>query len=156
MAPSIVRYAIMLIEHTATFPDCHGRIVTAANLTTKSVSAIVQLRCNTCRFVSSKRKLFREVSHRGKGRKCAEPNRSLALGLLNTSIFTAGVQRLLLSVNKTTPASYGLQKRMNSVGSAIQKLNVEDMAKQRRKLKDMLQHSGYIPDTPIPAEYNRQ
>ena len=60
-------------------------------------------------------------------------------------------------MNKATPAPWsGLQKQMNSVGSAIQKLHVEDMAKQKRKLKDMFQHAGYAPDTPIPAECDRQ
>ena len=89
--------------------------------------------------------------------KCTKPNQSLALGLFNTSIGTVGIQRLLSSMNKATPAPWSwLQKQMNSVGSAIQKLNVEDMAKQRRKLKDMFQHAGYAPDTPIPVECDWQ
>ena len=49
----------------------------------------------------------------GRGCKCAEPNRSLALDLLNTSIGTAEVQRLLSSMNKTTPAQSGLHKQIN-------------------------------------------
>ena len=41
----------MVIEHKARFPGCHGRLITATNLTTKwGVSAIVQLKCNKCRL----------------------------------------------------------------------------------------------------------
>ena len=59
-------------------------------------------------------------------------------------------------MNKTIPAPSGLQKQLNSVGSAIQKLNVEDIITQRNKLKNTLQHSGFAPDTPIPAKCDRQ
>ena len=66
---------------------------------------------------------FREVPKIGKGRKAAKPNRSLALGLCNTSIASTGAQRLLSSMNKTCPASSALQtkkkkkKQLNKVGN---------------------------------------
>lgn len=144
-------------EHRQQFPECDGCLVTAVNLATKwGVSAMISLKCNTCKFVSSKQKLFREVPHAGRGRKSAEPNRSLALGLFNTRIATAGVQRLLSSMNKPTPSPSGLQKQLNKVGDNLQKLNESDMARQRAQLKDTLEFGGYARDTPIPAECDRQ
>lgn len=65
----------IVTEHRELFPGCVGR--------NWGVSALIKLKCNTCNFVSSKNFFFREVPHVGKGRKAAEPNRSLALGLCN-------------------------------------------------------------------------
>lgn len=146
-------------EHKSQYPKCHGRLITAANLVTKwGVSAIVQLKCNNnkCKFLSSKKKLYREVARSGRGRKCAEPNRGLALGLMNSSIGGAGAQRLMSSMNKTLPASSALQKQLNFVGDKIRSLNEDDMANQRKRLKDTLEHAGYARETPIPAECDRQ
>ncbi len=147
----------MIVEHKTQYPKCHGRLVSAANLLTKwGVSAIAQLMCNKCNFISSKKKLYREVPHTGRGRKCAEPNRSLALGLMNTSIGAAGAQRLMGSMNKTLPAPSALQKQLNHVGDTIRSLNENDMGHQRKILKDTLEHAGYARDTPVPVECDRQ
>ena len=147
----------VIIEHSEHSPACPGRLVRASNLITKwGVSAIIQLKCNTCKYVSSKRKLFREVPKTGKGRKAAEPNRSFALGLCNTSIASTGAQRLLSSMNKTCPAPSALQKQLNQVGNEVKKLNENNMAAHRGKLKDTLEIAGFPCDTSIPAECDRQ
>lgn len=113
-----------IVEHGETNPGCTGRLVTAAKLVTKwGVSAIIQLGCNMCSFVSEKQKLFREVPHTGRGRKSAEPNRSLAVGLFATSIGTAGAQRLLSSMNKTIPAPSSMQRQLNKVGDIMRTVN---------------------------------
>jgi hypothetical protein len=146
-----------IVEHSQTSPRCQGRLVTASNLVIKwGLSAIMQLKCNTCVFVSAKHKLFREVTCTGPGRKCAEPNRALAVGLFSSSIGVAGSQRIFASIGKTLPAPSSMQKQLNVVGDKIRTLNETDMALQRAKVKDVLEYGGYTRETPIPAESDRQ
>lgn len=100
-----------VIEHGQHKPACKGRLITAASLYTKwGVSSMIRLKCDCCYFVSQKHKLYREVSGGGRGRRSAEPNRSLAVGLYQSSIANAGAQRLLTSMNKTIPSPSSLQK----------------------------------------------
>lgn len=144
-------------EHSGKSPGCSGRLVTSTDLVTKwGLSAIIQLKCNTCAFVSAKHKLFREVPRDGRGRRCAEPNRALAAGLISTSIGAAGSRRLFSAIGKTLPAPSSMQKQLNKAGDIIGELNETDMALQRTKLKDILEHGGYDRETPIPAEGDRQ
>ncbi len=146
-----------MIQHATYKEHCKGELVTDAKLYQKwGLSAIIQLKCNDCSFVSSKHKLYREVEHQGKGRKCAEPNRSLAVRLLNTSIAAAGAQRLLTSMNKPVPCLSSLHKQLNKVGDIVTSLNEQDLAKQRKNVKDVLENAGYSCDTPIPVEAHRQ
>jgi len=144
-------------QHGKTKPGCTGYLVTSNHLYQKwGVSAAIQLKCNTCSFVSSKHKLYQEVIREGKGRRCAQPNRSLALGLYNTSIATAGAQRLLTSMNKSVPCVSGLQRQLNHVGDIVRSVNKTDMATQRRLVKDTLENAGYDRNAAIPAEADRQ
>lgn len=146
-----------VIEHGLFNLTCKGRLMTPANLFTKwGVSCIIRLKCDSCRYISEKQKLYRELPSPGKGRKSAEPNRSLAVGLYNTSIAMAGVQRLLSSMNKPAPSSSSLQSQLNKVGKTVRHMNETDMCEQRTKLKNILEHCGYPRDTPIPAEGDRQ
>ena len=93
-------------EHHKFNKKCKGELVTGTdkydcNLYQKwGLSAIVQLKCNTCIFISAKFKLYKEVEHHGRGRRCTEPNCGLAVGLFNTSIAAPGATRLLASMNK--------------------------------------------------------
>ena len=145
-----------IIEHSKTSSGCTGRLVTSANLVTKwFLSATIKLKCNICSFVSSKHKLFLEVSRAGPGRRHAEPNRALAVGLLWTSIGVAGSKRLFASMGKAIPADSAMQRQINSVGDKICTLNTTDMNLQRAELKNTLQHAGYSHDMPIPAEGDR-
>ena len=147
----------ILNEHSGHNPECLGRLTTKNELTTKwGVTASIQLKCNSCQFVSATKKLYREVPKTGRGRKAAEPNRSLALGLCNTAVGATGAQRLLSSMNKTCPSTSAMQKQLNQVGDELKTLNEEDMARQRGLLKDTLELAGYPRDTPIPAECDRQ
>ena len=146
-----------IIEHSKTSSGCTGRLVTSANLVTKwGLSATIKLKCNFCSFVSSKHKVFREVSRAGPGRRHAEPYRALAVGLLSTSIGVAGSKRLFASMGKVIPADSAMQRQINSVGDKICALNATDMNLQRAELKNTLQHAGYSRDLPIPAEGDRQ
>ena len=44
-----------IIEHSEHSPACPGRLVTSCNLITKwGDSAIIQPKCNTCKYVASK------------------------------------------------------------------------------------------------------
>lgn len=144
-------------KHHKMNKKCKGELITDSNLYQKwGTSAIIQLKCNNCSFVSKKFKLFKEIEHHGRGRRCAEPNRSLAVGLFNTSIAAAGASRLLASMNKPVPCTNSLQKQLNKVGEIMTALNEEDMASQRKQLKDTLVNAGYSSDTPVPVEADRQ
>ena len=124
--------------------DAQVRLVTSANLVTKwGLSATIKLKCNICSFVSSKHKLFRKVSRAGPGRRNAEPNRALAVGLLSTSIGVAGSKRMFASMGIAIPADSAMQRQINSVGDKICTLNTTDMNLQRAELKNTLQHAGY-------------
>lgn len=146
-----------VIEHINTSPRCKGRLSIPAALVTKwGLCAIIQLKCNTCGYVSTKCKLYREVPRSGPGRRCAEPNRALAVGMLSTSLGMAGSQRLFSAIGNTLPATSSMQRHLNTVGDTIKDLNETDMARQRTRLKDTLENGGYPRDTPIPAELDRQ
>lgn len=144
-------------EHGLASPKCKGRLRIPANLFSKwGVSAIIQLKCDSCEYISQKQKLYMEVPTSGRGRRSAQPNRSLALGLCNSSIATVGCHRTLSCMNIPVPTASSLQKQLNNVGPTLSALNEEDMCNQRRQLKDILEHGGYHRDTPIPAECDRQ
>ena len=146
-------------EHKLMSPTCEGRLMTPTNMFTKwGVSAIIRLKCNSCKYTSDKKRLYRElqITTNGKGRKAAEPNRSLAVGLFNTSIAAAGAQRLLSSMNKPVPCASGLQRQLNDVGRTLRSLNEEDMCEQRSQVKQVLENGGFPRNTPIPAEADRQ
>ena len=144
-------------EHNKLHPTCAGHLATDSELMEKwGVTASFHLKCKSCNFVSGKYKLYREVSKQGRGRKAAEPNRSLAVGLCNTSIAATGAQRLLSSMNKTCPSMSSMQKHLNQVGDEIRKLDEEDMGRHRGLLMDILELAGYPRNTPIPVECDRQ
>ncbi len=144
-------------EHRLVNPNCDGELTAPAKCFTKwGVSGIIKLQCSSCKYLSTNQKLFRDIQTSGRGRKTAEPNRSLAVGLFQTSIATAGAQRLLSSMNKPVPCQTSMQNQLDKVGRTLRSVNEEDMCTQRSKLKDVLQHGGFHRDTPIPAEGDRQ
>ena len=146
-----------IIQHNNEHPRCTGRLSVLPDLVTKwGLTAILQLKCIMCGFTSERHKLYREVARSGRGRRCAEPNRSLAVGMMCTNIGMAGSQRLFSAIGNTVPSASSMQRQLNSVGDSIRELNEADMARQRTKLQDTLEQAGYPRNTAIAVQCDRQ
>ena len=144
-------------EHQDASPLCTGRLVTAANLTTKwGFSAKAMLTCKKCHFVSKEKNLYREIYEGKPGRRPADINRAFAMGMLNVNTGPTGATRMFTSMNKSVPAPSSIVKQLRHVGEKMEEMNKADMARQRRLVKNTLEHAGYPKHTPIPVEADRQ
>ena len=131
-------------EHQDASPLCTGRLVTAANLTTKwGFSAKAMLTCKKCHFVSKEKNLYREIYEGKPGRRPADINRAFAMGIMNTSTGPTGAQRLFTSMKKSVPAPSSMEKQLHHVGKKLEEMNKADMARQRSLVKNTLEHAGY-------------
>ncbi|KAL3861424.1 hypothetical protein ACJMK2_007458 [Sinanodonta woodiana] len=71
--------------------------------------------CNKCTCKSSMFNLFKEIVNKSPGRKAADINRGLQVGLTQVSIANAGLRKLLLSASIPAPSTKGMQKVSNKV-----------------------------------------
>ena len=145
-------------EHDVGSPNCkhldwqlpeereiiHGLAITAS------------FRCQSCQFVSTPQKLYREMASKGPGRKKAVPNMSLQVGLYQTNISGTAVRRLLTALSTPAPVMSTLQKSSNECGNAMVQANEMDMMTKRRKVREVMEYRGMERNAPVTIEIDRQ
>lgn len=113
-----------------------------------------RLHCKQCNYYGPLLKLYDEVPRQPgtRGPLPAAINESLVAGITHTGIGPAGIRRLFFAMGIPAPSLASLQKNVSSVGSKLIKLNMDDMAQHRNKLKDINQARNLPREDPIPTE----
>ncbi|KAL3880624.1 hypothetical protein ACJMK2_032848 [Sinanodonta woodiana] len=103
--------------------------------------------CNKCTYKSSMFNMFKEIVNKSPGRKAADINRGLQVGLTQVSMGNAGLRKLLLSASIPAPSTKGMQKVSNKVCKEIIQENILDMRCRRQKLREINIARGNPPDS---------
>jgi hypothetical protein len=77
--------------------------------------------CNKCSYKLKMFNLFEEIENKSSGRKAANINRGLQVGLTQVSMGNAGLRKLLLSASIPAPSTKGMQKVSNKICKEIMK-----------------------------------
>jgi len=93
-----------------------------------------RLKCTKCTYVSQHYKMYHEVERKGSGRRAAQINVGVQIGLASTSIGNSGTCRILNSANIIAPSRTSMQKGANKVNAALQTINEKSMRQIRRTL----------------------
>ena len=126
-------------EHAEQFPHCKGKSTLYWDLSKEQqwgLCWIEQMFCAKCSYQSKPYPLYKEVDgESAKGRKAANINRGIHVGLSQTPIGPTSLRRVLMSAHVPPPSRYGLQKAANKVCSDICVVNKEDMQRRCEDLK---------------------
>ncbi len=116
------------------------------------------LRCDKCGFISKKHKLYSEIDTGKPGRKPADINRRIPIGLSRHGIGISGFIDIMCSGDIAPPSYSSLQKSTNKIDKVLQKAGKEDMKKRRAKLKRTKLHKGQSPVIDIESDgrYNNR
>ena len=98
--------------------------------------------CSSCSYKSKMYNMYQEVSSSRKGRKCADINMGVQVGLHLSPIAATSLKRICLSSNIPAPSSFGMQKAANRVNTQISVTNKIDMKKRRTRLKHINELRG--------------
>ncbi len=117
-------------------PGCEGELI-FDHFREKKVGLAWQqgLKCTVCMYQSRVHKLYREVYTGKPGRRPAELNLALQVGLSQSPAGNCAARVILNSTGIPAPSASGLQKSSNKVSQVLVSLNEEDMEHQRQEVK---------------------
>lgn len=98
--------------------------------------------CNSCRYKSKLYNLYEEQTKNTPGRRPANINRSVHVGLSQTSIGPASLAKVLCSMHTPPPSASGMQKSANSVLDTVVQENRNDMILRCQDLRSINRLSG--------------
>ena len=103
-------------EHSINHPSCIGYL----NCDSKSEEkrGLVwreRVVCNHCKYTSRMFQLYNEVDTGNCGRKSADINMMVQIGMTQTSISSTSLNKILLSASLDAPSVRGLQKTANKI-----------------------------------------
>lgn len=144
--------------HRDMSPECRGDLEYDEEGTSQWGTVWIQtLKCSKCSFKSSRDKLFDEVDTGKRGRKAADANVRLQLGLATQGVGQTGTRHLLSAMNIKPPARTSMQKMANKINPEIVKANQADMKNIREDLKDKNSKMGRprnVIDVEADGRYN--
>ena len=121
--------------HRSINEKCRGDLVIDGNASVKwGLGWQERLRCTKCRYVGNHYKLYNEVERKGFGRRAAQINVGLQIGIASTSIGNTGTCRILNTANIISPSKSSMQKGANKVSAALQAINENSMKQIRHDL----------------------
>ena len=135
-------------------PECQGRLIWDIRGEVKrGLCWRERLKCTCGNYTSKRRNLYDTVQLPNQaGPKIATANVGVNIGLMNTMSGTTALRNVLLAANVPAPSVSGMQKRSNKVSDLITNLNKEDMAEQRRHIRDINEARGLDRSAPIRSE----
>lgn len=86
-----------------------------------------RLVCKGCGFLSKIHNLYEDLPQMSRGRRPANINRSLHVGLSQTSIGPSSFSKILCSINTPPPSASGMQKSANKISETVTRANRYDM-----------------------------
>ena len=126
----------MFRDHTEKSPGCSGYIDWDPTEEERwGLGWIEQWVCTKCGYRKSKSRLYKELDTGKRGRKSADINRSIHIGLTQTPIGPASIRKLLISAHVPPPSRQRLQDTSSSVCEDIKAANTLDMHARREDLK---------------------
>lgn len=133
--------------------ECTGKLVLNDELCKKwGLVWEIAANCTKCNFKSDPKKIYEEISTGQCGRKSADVNIGLQVGLSKQGISNTGIRQVLAAANVIPPASSNMQKASNKVTKLIQQCNEQDMTRKCDELKHLNVTIGRPASDPIPAE----
>ena len=139
-------------EHITNHPNCMGNLNFDSKCEEKN--GLVwreRVVCDRCNYTSRMFKLYNEVDTGKCGRKPADINRMVHVGMTQTSISATSLNKILLSASLDAPSISGLQKNANKINPLIENANEQDM-KSRRKLIKKINVYNNKPENQISGE----
>ena len=128
-------------EHASSHPRCKGRLLfNFPAEEQRGVCTRQQLKCNTCNYKSNKHNLYTETdtdTHTHRGRRSAQPNITLHVGLTKLPISTTSLRLICSCLLIPPPSVSGCQKTSNKVADSIVDTNESDMHTKREQLKEI-------------------
>lgn len=86
-----------------------------------------RLVCKGCGFLSKIHNLYEDLPQMSRGRRPANINHSLHVGLSQTSIGPSSFSKILCSINTPPPSASGMQKSANKILETVTRANKYDM-----------------------------
>ena len=86
-----------------------------------------RLLCKGCGFRSKVYNLYEDIPKKSKGRRAANINQSLHVGLSQTSIGPSSFSKLLCSINTPPPSASGMHESANKILETVTRANKNDM-----------------------------
>ena len=139
-------------EHIINHPQCMGNL--NFDSTSEQKRGLVwreRAVCNHCDYTSRMFVLYNEVDTGKCGRKSADINMMVQIGMTQTSISATSFNKILLSAGLDAPSVPGLQKSANKINPIIENANQQDM-KSRRKLIRKINLYKNQPENEISGE----
>ena len=140
-------------EHMLTYKDCAGSLDwDSESEIQRGLAWRVQVKCNTCKYISQRYNLYNEVPLTRRGPKVASCNYGVQVGLAHTSVSNTGLSKILLSANTPAPSLSSMQAAANRVGDVLIETNEKSMSDIRADLREINQLRGLAETTPINIE----
>ena len=139
-------------EHIINHPQCMGNL--NFDSTSEQKRGLVwreRAVCNHCDYTSRMFVLYNEVDTGKCGRKSADINMMVHIGMTQTTISATSLNKILLSAGLDAPSVPGLQKTANKVNPIIENANQQDM-KSRRKLIKKINLYKNKPENQVSGE----
>lgn len=138
-------FNFIIKEHLSLHPKCHGLV--EWDMTAEEKRGLGWRErgiCHNCDYKSKMFNLYNEVDTGKRGRKAADINQGLSVGMTQTPIGAAGLRKVLLSSNIPPPSVRGIQYTTNRVADEIQCANKSDMHLRRCNLKNIKKMRGSV------------
>jgi hypothetical protein len=140
-------------SHDRANPSCEGYLNWYEDKCEQRANVwAVVLKCPCCRYVSEKYKLYREVYSNKRGRRYADANLGVQVGLAKQGIGPSGLREIMCSMGATPPSLKSLQKGANQVNPKIVSANQKDMKQRMANLRTLNVKRGLPHDAPINIE----
>lgn len=125
-------------SHQKSSPSCKGDLTWDLQAETKwGLGWSERLKCTDCNFVSAKQNMYQEVNTRKRGRKPADINLGVQVGLLKTPIGNESLRQILMASNIPAPCISSMAKASHSVGTKVVQTNQTDMSVIRQDLRKL-------------------
>ena len=135
-------------------PPCKGRLVWDLDKEVqRGLAWREKLKCTCGHYATDSHNLYEEVvDQRRRGPRTAALNLGVQVGLANSMIGSTAFRNTLMAANVPPPSARSMQRSANKVSETITHLNKQDMAAQRKHLRDINEARGLGRDAPIRAE----
>ena len=128
----------MMREHAEKKPGCRGYMDWDPTEEERwGLGWVEQWVCRMCGYRKAKSRLYKEISTPKAGRKCADINKSVHVGLTQMPIGPTSMRKLLMSAHVPPPSRQQLQATSSSVCEDIKAANTLDMHARREDLKNI-------------------
>lgn len=130
-------------EHQTAHPKCKASLKVPQQYEAfYGLGSTVRFICENCSYISSKKRLFEAEHEKRKGPITAVANKRLAQWVENTSISLDDIRLLFSILDMHAPGESTICRYIKKVDEAHTKKGEEQINKNRKKVSDVLDHTG--------------